>query len=218
MKLLTSQKDAIYDLIEASLFFPAKFEFSEISSKNFHGTIATILSYKNTEYSFSFENLIGSNDHYAIFCPGASSHTDNDTTLSWTNQLNAVNRWLSYLEREVTSPNKFKRLKHEIEGIKMVFTNDEDKFSVHEFEDVQRRVALIKESTLSLGLLPQQINSINSKLDHLTEMAKELNKFDWKSLFIGAIVTIIIQLEVTPEHAKLLWDLIKRSFDNYLLP
>lgn len=54
-------------------------------------------------------------------------------------------------------------------------------------------------------------------LERLTELAKELNKFDWKNLFIGTIISITIQLNVTPDNATLLWELIQNVFSNYFL-
>jgi hypothetical protein len=70
----------------------------------------------------------------------------------------------------------------------------------------------------TIPLLTVQETAIANQLDHLMELAKELNKFDWKSLFIGTISSIIIQLGVTKENAHELWSLIKKVFNNFFLP
>lgn len=219
MKLLPSQKDILFDLIVQVGLSPSQFEFGEIASKKSSGKKATKLKFVNSEYYFLFETGIKSTkSHLAVFCPGETAHTVSEYPGSWDLQLNYVRQWLRNLVKEINSPNKWDRLKKEIEGIKIKFDNDEDKFSVHEYEDLQKRVLALKQGLTTIGLLDGQVNIINEKLDHLTELAKEMNKFDWKSLFIGTIISIVIQLGVTQNNARLLWDLIKQVFNNYLLP
>ncbi len=79
------------------------------------------------------------------------------------------------------------------------------------------KINQIKSSLGTINLLEEQQVAISQKLDHLIDVAKDLNKFDWKNLFIGTIISIIIQLEVNKENAALLWELIKRVFRNFLL-
>jgi len=105
-----------------------------------------------------------------------------------------------------------------VNSIKLNLNNEADKFSALEFEDLKIKVSAIKQGLNNIDLLSDQISVINEKLDHLTELAVNMNKFDWKSQFIGTIISIIIQLEVTQENAKSLWALIKQVFNNYFLP
>jgi len=219
MKLLTSQKDILFDLIETAGLSPSQFEFEEIPSKMYYGEKATLLKYKNSDFYFRFET--GSNNttsHYAIYCPGESAHTENNHPGSWDIQLGYVEEWLSNLSREINSLNKWDRLKHEIKSIRIKLGNDEDKFSAQEYTDLKKRMTILKQGVKTIGLLPDQINTINDRLDYLTGLAEEMNKFDWKGLFIGTIISIIIQLSVSVENAETLWALIKKVFNNYLLP
>jgi hypothetical protein len=219
MKLLISQKDKIFDLIESAGLAPSQFEFIEGPSSNAQGQIKTILNFKNSDFYFVFENGVNTLDsHYAIFCPGKESFVKHEYPGGWEGQLGYVASWLASLLREIYSPNKWERLKHEIAGMKLSFENDQDKFSVSEFEGIQSNVLRIKQGLGSIGLQEEEIKIINQKLDHLTEMAKVLNKFDWKSLFVGSIASIVIQLSITPEHIKAIWDLMKISFSNFILP
>ncbi len=224
MKLLTSQKDSLYDLIEKIGLSPNQFEFSEMPSKRWGSRIATELRFKKSDFYFLFETetnnpLTQANDqHYAVFCPGFSSYIESETTLKWSSQLHRVSTWLENIVREITSPNKWERLESEIQSININFDNEEDKFSVQEYEDLQRKILILKEGIPSIGLLSEQERIINEKLDYLVESAKNMKKFDWKSLFIGIMFSIIIQLEVTPDNAKSLLSLIKQVFHSFLLP
>ncbi len=219
MKLLNSQKNTLFDLIEKFGLSPSQFEFKENHSKISNNQLTTDLILKNSNYFFSFET--GPNTsakHYAIFCPGSEAYTESQYPGDWVFQLNYVEEWLANLVREINSPNKWSRLDNEIASIGIKFENDENKFSFHEYEDLKQKISTLKDGIINIGLLPTQINAINLKLDNLTELAKDMNKFDWKSLFIGTIISIIIQLYISPDNAKMLWTLIKQVFNNYLLP
>ena len=219
MKLLTSQKDYIYDLIENKGISPSQFEFKERRSEKSPGQYATILEYKNSDFFFSFETHPSNKEsHFSIYCPGVSAYKEYKNPGSWTLQQDYIEMWLDNLVKEINTPDKWSRLNAEIESIKINFDDDTTKFSVHEYEDLQARIEILKLKISETGLLEEQISVINNKLDHLTELAKDLNKFDWKGLFIGTIISIVIQLGVTHENAIVLWDAIKQVFNNILLP
>lgn len=219
MKLLISQKDTLFEFIERAGLSPAQFDFQETSGYFSVEEMATRLIFKNSEFYYSFETYPNSlTSHFAIFCPGRSAHTEQENPGSWNVQLKYVNVWLYNLVREINTPNKWDRLNKEIKGIGFNFENNEDKFTVGEYEDLKQRISTLQISINSIGLLPEHVEAINAKLDHLTDMAKEMNKFDWKGLFVGTIIAIIIQLNVNPENAQVLWTLIKQVFNNLLLP
>ncbi len=219
MKLLVSQKNELYDQIEESGLSPAMFEFKEASSKIVPKQIATILVLKNSEFYFSFETGLKSiSSHYTIFSPGRGSITETQSPGSWSTQFVYFQNWLTYLQREISAPNKWERLSKEITEIKIPLSSDESKFTAYEFDNLKYRINLLKTNLEQIGLEPEQISSIYNKLDHLLDLAKEMNKFDWKSLFVGTFVSIIIQLSISPELGRMIWELIKHFFNNFLLP
>lgn len=219
MKLMTSQKDSIFDAIEDYELSPSQFELKEIQSKFVPGQIATYLTFKNSDFFFLFETSQLSNaSHYALFSPGTEAFHETENTRVWKSQFVCFLRWLSNLVREIAAPNKWDRFQKEIESLDIAFKNDEDKFSASEYNDLQQKITLLKSRIITIGLSTEQSDAINSKLDHLTDLAINMNKFDWKGLFIGTIISIIIQLSVTPDNAKSLWEMIKQIFSSYLLP
>ena len=60
-------------------------------------------------------------------------------------------------------------------------------------------------------------NEIKNQLERLTLLAVDLGKFDWKNLFVGTIMSIIIQLGVNKENANLIWLAIKQMFYEYFI-
>lgn len=219
MILLPSQKDEIFDIIESVQLSPNQFEISEQKSLTRFNTIATKLKFNNSNYFFSFETEGYSiSTHYAIFCPGFSSFREEHPSKYWNIQLNYVKTWLNYLIREVNAPNKWERLNKEISGIGIKYDLDERKFTAYEFEEMKQRISILQGQISSLELPEDLIQTINRKLDDVLEFAKNANKFDWRSYFIGTITSIIIQLSLTQENAQAIWSFLKQTFNNLFLP
>lgn len=219
MKLLVSQKDELYEMIDTFGFSPTMFEFSELPSQVSAGQKTTLLNLKNSDFYYSFETAYQTEiGHYSIYSPGSGSIRETQNPGNWDWQKQYFRQWLVYLAREINAPNKWERLSKEISNLGINITDDESKFTAYEFEDLKKRMINLKESIHSIGLDPEQLNTIQTKLDHLLDLAKAMNKFDWKALFIGAIISIIIQLSLSPEVGKLLWNIIKQVFNNFILP
>jgi hypothetical protein len=221
MKLLPSQKDYLYNLIEKKGLPTSQFYFDDVES-NDDGIYDTVLCYKGEHDFFccfgSYLDSFKSENFIMTFSPGEYSYQRKEYPHSWTEQLEYFNGWINYLKREVDTPNKWERLEAELKNFGFNSNDEVGKFSIQEYEELKIKIIQLKEKIKAIELLPEQLSAINQKLDHLTEIAKDLNKFDWKSLFIGTIMSIIVQFGVTPSNAKSLWNTIKSVFNNYLLP
>lgn len=216
MKLLTSQKNILYDVIIAYGLSPSQFILTEKESTNYVNEIVTNISHKSSEFYFSFESRYDRRS--ILFSPGSDTYSVAHSVNSWNELEYHFQNWIGNLLNEINVENKWDRLEKEMKGINLNLKNEPDKFSAHEFEELKNKVLAIKQGLNKIGLLSEQVSIINEKLDHLTELAIDMNKFDWKSLFIGTILSVIIQLGVTQENAKSLWALIKQVFNNYFLP
>jgi len=211
MKLLLSQKDEIFEIIKNfELFSPIQFELIEDL-----GNSMTILQFKKSEYYFKF--LSNNQGYWANYSPGWEKILDATDYLNWTQSKEHLFDWLVCLKRELITPNHWENFKSQLSGISFKTQYDNEKFSYKEFEDLEMQIDLLKDKLESIPLLVEQNIEIKNHLDRLTESAKDLGKFDWKNLFIGTILSIIIQLNVTPENATALWELIKNTFNQYFL-
>lgn len=211
MQLLLSQKNAIFDEIEFFKFSPSQFSFNAYPE-------VTIIKLINTDYHFEIKDTNNYNFSTVEFSPGEEYFSEAYTCQSWPDTLHRFSLWLDNLKRETQLEDKWERLQQEIESIEIPFSNDNSTFTVSEFEILRENFKLIKTKILNIGLTEPQNEIIISKLDFLLEQSKTMNKFDWKSLFIGTIITIIIQLSLSQEQGTAIWNLIKEVFKNYLLP
>ncbi|ENA1796347.1 conserved hypothetical protein [Flavobacterium psychrophilum] len=217
MKLLTSQKNSLFELIQKVDFFSHN-QF-ELIEKDITGVFNTHIEYKaNKDFYFRFIDSNYVNSMFVNHSPGDQQIMDSSSKISWDETLSIFYNWLYYLQREVTSPNLWQQFKTEISEIKYINNFSNQKFSFSEYTEISEKIDVLKNSLSSIPLILNQQNEIILRLDHLSETAKELGKFDWINLFIGTIISVVIQLNVTPENANAIWDLIKRVFNNYFLP
>lgn len=218
MKLLPSQKNILFEIVEYYELPPSQFVFQE-SKGQMTNDICTNLEFSNSEYYFSFESYPGNEPHYCIYSPGDVTFTTETYSRSWEGTMMEFHNWLSFLKREITTVNKWDRLKLEMDNLKLSFNeNDNNKFSVAEYSELKEKIILLREGIAKIELPTDQMRILNDKLDHLTNLAEEMNKYDWKNLFVGTMMSVIIQLSVTPENAKNLFALLRQIFSTYLLP
>jgi hypothetical protein len=217
MKLLTSQKDSIFEIIQGFDFFSHN-QFAIIENDTM-GKYETRIEYKaDKNYCFSFKESSYANRLYVNYSPGDQQIIDSTSDINWDQALDYIYNWLIYLQREVTSPNLWEQFKTEISEIKYFNNFNNEKFSFSEYTEISEKIDALKNNLSSIPLILNQQTEIILRLDHLNETAKVLGKFDWINLFVGTIISVVIQLNVTPENANAIWDLIKRIFNNYFLP
>lgn len=209
MKLLLSQKNELYDVVESGGFSPYQFQLTESVDQ-------AKLSYKGTDYHFSIGGVNGSNTP-VIVCPGERQYAEVRYYNYWFDIKDYLKKWLQWLRRETNEIDKWSRLEQFADQVKLAKISEGDKFSTSEYEDLKLRMKTLKQRLDESNLTSEQLQILGDKLDHITSLAIDMNKFDWTSLFVGTIISIIIQLSVNPENAKSLWNLVRSVFNSYFI-
>jgi hypothetical protein len=210
MQLLPSQLNELYDLIiKTDYFSPTQFAKSATGDE---------FKMEGTGYYFKvFEDSRYVNSLFVNFSPGEMLYKDGSSSITWLEVPNYFLKWLKYLKREISAPDKWGRLFNEMRYLIGTTPNQVENFSRNEYIDISNKIDHIKSSLAQIPLLQEQNVAIKIQLDNLLEKTNNLNKFDWQNLFIGTIISIIIQLNVTQENAVSLYDLIKKSFKGLFL-
>ena len=210
MELLRSQLNELYTLITDSQHFsPTQF------SKSAAGTNFQLVG---TNFYFRiFEDTGYANTLIVNFSPGETLYRDASSSIGWKDVKDYFKKWLSYLKREVSSPDKWGRVFDEAQYLIGTTINQNVNFTHDEYLLLSTQINTIKSSLDRIPLLIEQNSAIKNQLDHLLELTSELNKFDWQNLMIGTIISIVIQLGVTQDNAKLLYELIKDTFQKVFL-
>lgn len=217
MKLLLSKKNSLFDLIESHDLSPSIFGFQEIKDDDSE-QIKSRIYLKSHSFNFS---ITPHNDNYHLYLsPYRGKYEGYLRYKNWKDVEVEFALWLTGLKVEITQTDKWQTLDNEIQSLQLYHEENDSfnsKFTVPEYLEIKQRIYQIKEGISQLELLPEQISLLNDKLDMVLDMTTQLGRFDWKSLFVGTIVSIIIQLEVTQDNAKAIWALIKQVFHNYFI-
>jgi len=145
-------------------------------------------------------------DNTAGYSMGATWEQTKAKFTVWTKQisdeLNTATGWESFQTSNY--------LNAEFEDLQKDFTTTEKTQARQSILELKGRVKALDLSETSLQI-------IESKLDNLSKKVDELNKFDWKSLFLGTIASLIMTLSIPPDASGLLWEYIKSAFSGLKL-
>ena len=219
--LLRRQKNAILEAIQQAGLNPLDFEWREPISEYNAELIVSELHMKHLPggpyYFFQFDYKSGK--PFSRFSPGEDHMEESRVADSWSTRLSHVKTWLSSLKQEVESPDLWARLEE--------YTPDETfigsaeisnaPFSHSDAENVIKSLdemrAQIEENFKLQG---DQLAFVSRQIDYLKDAAKRQGRKDWIHTSIGVIVTIATGLALSPEKAKLLWDLVRSCFASVL--
>lgn len=210
MQLLPSQLNELYDLIiETDYFSPGQFTKSALGDEfRMNGTRYYFRIFEDTEYV---------NSLFVNFSPGEMLYKEGSSSIPWMEVPVYFLKWLKYLKREISAPDKWGKLFDEMRYLVGTTPSQSANFSHEEYLEISNKIDHIKSSLAQIPLLQEQDTAIKNQLDNILELTSKLNKFDWQNLFIGTIISIIIQLNVTQENALSLYNLIKSTFKDLFL-
>jgi len=110
-------------------------------------------------------------------------------------------------------------LESELNGLDFGVNNNGEntKFSVTEYEEACLKIDSIKEHLHKLEYPKEQLDRIEKSLDNLKENAKTLGKLDWKNLFVGTVISLVIELAMSPAETRVFIEVIKNIMNPIFL-
>lgn len=191
-RLLKSQKNEVFLLIQEAGLSPFEFGLEECTEENENGVKfhSHRLVHKPSTYALTF------GEGFVTYSPGAKRPTSWEARPNWSGMLEAVQRWLGYLKREVEAPDLWAALAEEqellhaetSEGLNTPF-NAEEQAQIKQGVD-QLRTYL----TNTYSLAGENLRVVNAKLDYLIGASKELGRVHWKDIFVSTVIGIAWQL------------------------
>lgn len=165
MKLLRVQKNSFYDLLENTGLLPSSFLIIDPDAFANH---ETIIRYIHSNFQFSIS--LQSNDQFMVvkYSPGKNKLYKESWCKTWDEVESNFITWAISLFSEVNEIDKWERLKNELNQINISFSDETDKFSAYEYDDLKSKMLVLKMGIKQLDLLPEQIKTLENKIDHLT--------------------------------------------------
>jgi hypothetical protein len=157
MQLLPSQLNLLYDaIIKTDYFSPAQFTKS---------TTGDEFKMEGTKYYFRiFEDSGYVNSLFVNFSPGEMLYKDGSSSIAWQEVPIYFQKWLKYLAREISAPDKWGRLFDERRYLVGTTPNIAVSFSHDEYIDISNKINEIKSSLAQIPLLQEQALSVENQL------------------------------------------------------
>lgn len=133
------------------------------------------------------------------------------TTLSWVETVKEFEKWAKEIATELNTPTGWESFQS-AGYLNAEFDELNENFSDQEKIQAREGIKELIERVKTLELPAPSIQIIEQKLSELSDKVDDLKKFDWKSLLIGTVASLIMTLAIPPQAAGLLWEYIKIAF------
>jgi hypothetical protein len=212
--LLTSQKNEILALITEVKLDPSHFEWQEVTSKNVKDILVSKLAYASGDFFCTYDvysDPFGNWNRQTSYSPSPDLTVDSRWLESWQDQIDVCRGWLRTLAKEVAAPDLWASITADRSLVVALSYAEDDNssFSQIEQQNIAVQLAEIKSLIIASTQLGQEkIGLVEGRLAYLQDSSQRLGRKDWRILTLGVVVTIILQLTLSPENARELWGLI----------
>ncbi|MBA0884098.1 hypothetical protein [Flavobacterium undicola] len=204
MRITNIQKKELSDIFKKNnlnlIDFETSGEYQEFKVK-----------FKYDYFSFSIEKTKDDTYLLSIFSiDRKNAYNLNDT---WINTQKRFDNWAKQVSTELTSTTGWETFEN-TNFLNTEYEDLNDEFTETEKIQAKESIKELKVKIKLLNLSQEKLEIIENKLDILSLKVDELNKFDWKSLFIGTIASLIMTFIIPQEASGMFWEYIKSSFNN----
>jgi hypothetical protein len=179
--LLQTQNNEVLLTVRQSGMNPLEFELVE------HSNVRLI--HKPSKILFIF------GENVATFSPGAEAQYQTIANLNWAGKISMLEICLGYLMRVIHAPDLWASLPQEnellsidpAEAVNTPFTADEQVQIKKTIEEIRAYIT----STYTISSEP--LAKVNRKLDYLIDASRRVGRIDWKTIFVGALVGLVLE-------------------------
>jgi len=199
--ILKSCANKVLHFIKANGLDATEFTWEETYSTQSHPLIVSKLIHSHTSYYFIFDFL--KDAHYCEYSPGKEKLVDKTYPGDWATQFSYFEEWISYLKREIESPDLWGALQNE-KNIINATVNTENNELFNEDEKIKIKTSLneIKEFIYTSNVLQVKDREfVEGRFQYLIDSSERLGKKDWLNITLGVIINVILFLSLPSESA-----------------
>lgn len=192
----------MFRAVQKAGFDPHEFEWRQ-GPGQLPGEHAPALRHTSGAF-FQFE--IDGTNHYGYYAPGPQTlgQSVEPRYGSWHSLLEAVERWLEFLRREIETPDLWSELARERELVasppaeaeNTSFTAVEQAQIAHQLSEIKTYVRQTHKLTAA------QYEAIDARLDYLVEAASRMGRIDWRNAFVGAFLGAVVQAVIPQDPVR----------------
>jgi len=207
-KLLKSQKNEVFKLIEQTYLKPTDFSWSVDKGE---GTCkrVPILNYLDGDYYFKFDWII--EEHHCVFSPGFEKAVEDEHPGNWSKQKDFVNLWLSCLIMETEASDLWAEVAKYKPVISLLPVEQliDEPIPPHVVERIEAKLDLFSDEIKQQFKLNEgQHQVIKENMDFLKDEAKHQKCRSWALMLFAVLINIAYQY---PDKLKQFWELVGRT-------
>lgn len=208
LRLLTSQRNDFFKIIQDLGFVPSDFEWTEVEARHSRYSHVPRLRHIPTGFWFSIgREEINSNETGFIvtYSPGIETERHNESPGSWSNVVGEVAFWLNNVRRETEIPDLWDGLDGSNQFLQDATNQPSDNLPFTQAELPQVRSALeeIKTYVIKIKELTEtQRKIVDARFDHMGEAATRMGRKDWLSLVIGNLLGMAFTLALNGDSTR----------------
>jgi hypothetical protein len=197
--LLQSQANQVLEALKAANWNATDFRWETVKSEHHSGKDASRLTHLASNFYFTFDN--GGDAFFSEWSPGNETPVTKIQSGNWNNQLEHFTQWLSYLRREVESPDLWAAISGEAEIIDAAASDESNvPFTEEEKSYILSGLSEIKQYLLTAHKLDPEL--VEARLNYLTLAADRVGRKDWINLLLSVLVNIVIQAALPPDATR----------------
>ena len=171
--------------------------------------------------------LFSIDDHFAeygnvawpiSYYPGIQNVTAYHELNSWHAVLEHVTIWSNNMSKELLVPDLWSQSELRQQLIDIGFQQGSSEFTQFTSEEkiVIRQTLKYAEQQIQeqISLSRKEAEYVNERFIYLSQALDKLNRFDWKGVLVGTIMSIAVNLTVDTQTGKLIYEIIRHAFSH----
>ncbi len=195
--LLKSQAAEVFNILKSKDLEPSDFKWEDVTTGLSASKVSRLVH--KSGYYFTFANA--ESNFNSIYSPGHETLADSSASGTWTSQLEIFKNWVSYLKREIETPDVWGAISS---GANLVDTASSETSNEPFTSEQKRYVAIgldeIKQYLLTAHKLDPEL--VEGQINYLRESSERMGRKDWINVLISVLVGFILNATVTPDSAR----------------
>ena len=209
MGLAKWKRNQVFEAIQAAGLAPEGFDWGS-------GADESWVRHLSSEAYFVFGGIPG---RYVARYVAGDDPVEEREALSWQAQMKHVERWLRAVKLDIEMPDLWAELQRETEllGATADEAIENTPFTPDEREEISERLQEMRAyAKRTYSLSEEQMRVLEAKLDYLAAAAGRLGRIDWRGLFVGTMLTLVLTAALPPESARHILLTVLRSIGHIL--
>lgn len=124
--------------------------------------------------------------------------------------------WLAIVKEEFETPDLWAEAQSNARLFVSSSATPNEMFSDHELRELQGQIRRIEQGIITLGLPAHAQKALLESIKEAPDKATRFTKKEWQGWFIGAVVSQVTNLALSPEHVSAVAQLFKSAFVGLL--